>query len=472
MEESWRRSGKPSGQVKIKRNKVETAAPANLEELRAKVVLMANHYLFAKFRYPNKQSLQKINPFTFLDYLGYLTGKHVSQLESLTVDGVMLHKPSVKLLINYEYQMRKEVTDEINQGGCMAEALSQGVKNSDIRERHFSTPLAVSSAVQATQGLKEKHGDRWQPYDPPKGKGKGKKGKGKKGKGKQQEMLHSTSPDGRQICYAWNNKKEGCKGGCQRLHVCRICLDPKHPTYEHPSKEEEKKQEWLGAEPVSPPSSKKKVLYLFAGKDRRTSIRSVLERFSKNFGGQEVECEEWDICRGPDNDLLDEETQRSLLQRIESGEFFAVLLSPPCASWSRAPWANRWGPRPLRTALHPWGLPWLEGSKLSKVASSNAMIRLCLQVLEKAIAKGLGVFLEHPENLGSVRSRPSATVRPASIWELPEIQGLQGGDVFTVAFYVDLGHRPASPPESSPILEGCSLGDGLLGPVSIERGAI
>lgn len=232
-----------AGQVKIKRNKVETAAPATLEELRAKVVLMANHYLFAKFRYPNKQSLQKINPFTFLDYLGYLTGKHVAQLESLTVDGVTLHKPSVKLLINYEYQMRKEVTDEINQGGCMADSLSQVVKNSDIRERHFSTPLAVSSAVQATQGLKEKHGDRWQPYDPPKGKGKGKKGKGKKGKGKQQETLHSTSPDGRQICYAWNNKKEGCKGGCQRLHVCRICLDPKRPTYEHPSKEEEKKQE-------------------------------------------------------------------------------------------------------------------------------------------------------------------------------------------------------------------------------------
>ena len=54
------------------------------------------------------------------------------------------------------------------------------------------------------------------------------------------------------------------------------------------------------------------MLYLFAGKDRRTSIRSVLERFSQNFGGQEIECEEWDICRGPDNDLLDEETQRSL----------------------------------------------------------------------------------------------------------------------------------------------------------------
>ena len=221
-----------AGVVRIKRNKVETSAPNTLEEFRAKVVLMTNHYLFAKFRYPNKQALQKINPFTFLDYLGYITGKHVAQLESMTVDGVTLHKPSVKLLINYEFQMRKEVTEEVNQATCMAESLMRVVKNSDIRERHFSTPLAVSSAAQATQGPGKERlqgGDRWQPYEVLKGKGKGKKGKGKyKGKGKQ-ETLHSVSPDGRQICYAWNNKKEGCKGGCQRLHVCRICLDPIAP---------------------------------------------------------------------------------------------------------------------------------------------------------------------------------------------------------------------------------------------------
>lgn len=177
------------------------------------------------------------------------------------------------------------------------------------------------------------------------------------------------------------------------------------------------------------------MLYLFAGKDRRTSIRSVLERFSKGYGNEEIECEEWDICRGPHHDLLDEKVQQQLLERIRSGEFFAVLLPPPCASWSRAPWANRWGPRPLRTALHPWGLPWLEGEKLRKVASSNAMIRLCLQVLEEALKQNMGGLLEHPENLGSVRSRPSATVRPASIWELPEVRRFQQGRVFTVAFY-------------------------------------
>ena len=229
-----------AGQVKIRKSRVETNAPATLEDLRAKVVLMANHFLFVKFRYPNKEAYKALNPFVFLDYLGYLTGKHVAQMETQTVDGVTLHKPSVKLLLNYEYQMRKEVVDMVNEGEEMAEAFKKVTKNSDIRERHFSTPLAVSSATQTLQAGWKGGKDRWrQPYDPPKGeKGKGKKGKGK-GKGKKgSNPLHSTTPDGRQICFAWNNPKEGCKGGCQRLHVCRICLDTGHAAFDHPGEKE------------------------------------------------------------------------------------------------------------------------------------------------------------------------------------------------------------------------------------------
>lgn len=226
-----------AGQIKIRKSRMETSAPTTMEEFRAKIVLMANHYMFARFRYPNKQALQKLNPFVFLDYLGYLTGKHVAQLESETVDGVTLHKPSVKLLVNYDYQMRKEVADQVNLGQDFAEELARVTKNADIRERHFSTPLAVSSASQSLQLQgKGKKGDWWHGGGDPKGKGKKGKGKGKGKAGKKgDQSLHSTTPDGRQICYAWNNKKEGCKGGCNRVHACRICLDTSHPTYEHPA---------------------------------------------------------------------------------------------------------------------------------------------------------------------------------------------------------------------------------------------
>ena len=166
-------------------------------------------------------------------------------------------------------------------------------------------------------------------------------------------------------------------------------------------------------------------------------MRSVLERFSKFYSeGFTIECEEWDICRGPHQDLLEEKTQKELLARIARGEFIAVILSPPCASWSRAPWANRWGPRPLRTVLHPWGMPWLEGAKLEKVAKSNGMIQFCIQVIVLVVPLPATSFLlEHPEDLGSVSSRPSVTVRPASIWQLPELRALAVGPVYTIVFY-------------------------------------
>lgn len=78
------------------------------------------------------------------------------------------------------------------------------------------------------------------------------------------------------------------------------------------------------------------MLYLFAGTDRKTSVKAALGKFSLQFGKEFIiECEEWDICRDPAQDLLDEETQKRLLQRIRNREFVAVLLSPPCASWSR-----------------------------------------------------------------------------------------------------------------------------------------
>ena len=38
--------------------------------------------------------------------------------------------------------------------------------------------------------------------------------------------LHSTTPDGRQICYAFQEGK--CKGNCGRVDVCQLCLKP-HP---------------------------------------------------------------------------------------------------------------------------------------------------------------------------------------------------------------------------------------------------
>lgn len=191
------------------------------------------------------------------------------------------------------------------------------------------------------------------------------------------------------------------------------------------------------------------MLYLFAGAERSTGVAPTLRRFSHQYHkGFTVTIEEWDICRGADNDLLNEEVQASLLRRVEAGEFCCVILTPPCASWSRAPWANPWGPRPLRTAAHPWGMPWLEGARLQKVADSNSMVRFCILIL--VAAKGhhpyTAVLVEHPEDLGATRAKPDPHVRPASIWQLPAIRDLVGEGYFTLVLYQCVLGAPSRKP--------------------------
>ena len=152
-------------------------------------------------------------------------------------------------------------------------------------------------------------------------------------------------------------------------------------------------------------------------------------------GEFEVDVEEWDILNGPSFDLLSQTNRETLLAAIAGGYYDAVLMSPPCGTWSRAPWANQFGPRPLRSSSYPWGFPWLEGDRQGKVAASNSMVRLCIEVLGLIETKGLTVFfwLEHPEDLGAVASyrrkkgkqwfhQVDSGVRPASVWQLAELR--------------------------------------------------
>ena len=70
------------------------------------------------------------------------------------------------------------------------------------------------------------------------GKDKGGKGKstGKIQVGESWYDLVSKTPDGRELCYAYNIKS-GCQvKGCQRVHACRVKgCQGSHPAYQHGS---------------------------------------------------------------------------------------------------------------------------------------------------------------------------------------------------------------------------------------------
>ncbi len=151
-------------------------------------------------------------------------------------EGSVISSPSLELVLSYEFQIRKQMVKLMNEGEVMREALDQAMKDGVVKERFFLTPAAYS-ALTAMGGRKEKsrspRRDKWTgSYRQPSsgsggGKGKSKGGKGKKGVGK---ALHSKTPDGREICYAWNNKDQRCRHKCGRLHVCQVCFG-QHPAH-------------------------------------------------------------------------------------------------------------------------------------------------------------------------------------------------------------------------------------------------
>ena len=174
-----------------------------------------------------------------------------------------------------------------------------------------------------------------------------------------------------------------------------------------------------------------RVLYLFAGADRKTSVASYLRVLAEKNGWQLV-IEEIDIRRDPKQDLSVTGFQDNIITRISSGEFHAIICTPPCSTWTRVRMANMRGPPPLRSGEYPWGFPWVSNRHRHQLELGNELVRFAIRVWEAAATKcraqdGVEIFVfgEHPEDLGMVvREEDRLFLRPASIWQLSELRKL------------------------------------------------
>ena len=167
-----------------------------------------------------------------------------------------------------------------------------------------------------------------------------------------------------------------------------------------------------------------RVLYLFAGVKRRNSVADLFKRKAKalNFTVQILEV---DILRNRRMDLSLHERQQPLLNRIQEGHFNAVLASPPCSTFSRAPWSNKLGPRPVRSFEHLRGFPWLRWKQKQQAQLGNRLADFALEALHAQLQLEDGIaLLEQPEDLGAVRRGPWPGKRPGSIWQFPKIAEL------------------------------------------------
>ena len=225
-----------TGTLKIKKGFGECQKPRNPEEFRKRMAVVANSYLLAQLKYPQKACLRDLQPQHFLKYLDLLLGDHVLGLKAKGKDGEVVASPEFDLVLSYDFQIRRQMVKLVNEGAVLAEALKEAMTDTTIKERYFLTPNVYSQVANPSSSARSEHPrsrsphgkSTWQPdyYETPKGKGKKGKGKGKGKKGR----MNDRTPDGRQICWKWNSPRERCRFQCGRLHVCQICFGS-HPAH-------------------------------------------------------------------------------------------------------------------------------------------------------------------------------------------------------------------------------------------------
>ena len=157
-------------------------------------------------------------------------------------------------------------------------------------------------------------------------------------------------------------------------------------------------------------------LYIFSGRRRQGDFQSHLEHFmhQRNIPGRVLMV---DLALSDRHDVGNDHLEQMLIRWIRSGYVSGLLIAPPCETWSEArhlDCAEPGHPRPLRSALDPFGLPQLRLSEVAQLGISSFLLYVTIRLLFAAAVTRVPAIVEHP-------AEPRKGSR-ASIWKLPWFQ--------------------------------------------------
>jgi len=248
------------GELKVRKGALTTPLPKEPEALRRSHRLMSVSLVWCRLEDPSIAHLMEWEEADVDDHTNYVLGDTVYGFRARDIQGEEIRGPPWVLIIEYDFRIRKEAFRLImrgEEGRLLPALLKVARKDTEIRERYFTTPMAVAAPDnnRPDGGGGGNQGGRFSPYGKRGGKAgswgspgggargwgaPGAKGGGKDGGGQQgafrpyrTESSHSwlsTTPGGRPICFAYNSPFERCSGMCGRVHVCRQCMG-NHPVH-------------------------------------------------------------------------------------------------------------------------------------------------------------------------------------------------------------------------------------------------
>jgi hypothetical protein len=227
----------PTGKLTVKKQSSSAPLPANPEELRRRIHLMGTGLIMLGLRHTNRPELQNINPGDFHKYLDYLLGDHCYNMVAKSAEGYTIAAPPWALIIAYEHALRKKAAQYLNEGSSnsFTDALKRAVADPVVKERYFTTPLALSASRPKQESSRNQDLPTFKDRFAKDRFGKGGKGKGKwsKGSSKGSAKGSSKTPEGKLICFRFNNPQGGCRNKkCRFQHVCSLCFSKSHASFQ------------------------------------------------------------------------------------------------------------------------------------------------------------------------------------------------------------------------------------------------
>ena len=207
--------------------------PSGPEQLREKITLLGTAWLFMGTKHAQRPYFQDLSPQVFNEYLDYLLGEFCFKLVAKDFMGTEVSSPRWAQLLQYEHAIRVQAMKYIMAGNDFTKSLRMAWTDPVVKERYFTTPVAMqamSSKRPRDDDAPSHIGDRKKQRQA-KGEGKGKKG-GKSAVDR--GSCAAKTPEGKQICFAWNSASQKCSHGkaCKFLHVCGKCFAKGHPAHE------------------------------------------------------------------------------------------------------------------------------------------------------------------------------------------------------------------------------------------------
>ena len=190
------------------------------------------------------------------------------------------------------------------------------------------------------------------------------------------------------------------------------------------------------------------VLYIFSGVKRRNSVAWFLRKLARKHG-LVIEVIELDLRYSKRADFTVPNVQSRWLRTIDSGVVDAPLVTPPCSTFSRAPWANERGPYPLRSSTCLRGFTWNSPSRKRKAMQGNSLADFSFEAMRRQLRAhpSKTAFMEQPEDLGATKQQRVPGHRPGSMWQFSQhFAVLEMDSVRSVALaQVDFGSESVKP---------------------------